>query len=206
MKNRNRNPLKSRKAVQRYGGIQHPPQAKTNVRFGHRFRFSVPATGYSGNITAAQVLATFGTICTVTNTTVSPQAQSFRIRRIKAWASPQSQGASATVALSWFGSGNSPNLEVSDTTLSVSENACINTSPPPESLASFWQTGVGTTLFRITLPVGAILDIHADIILNDGETKGSYTVATGVLASTYYLALDHSVSDLIIPVSLQTTV
>jgi hypothetical protein len=109
------------------------------------------------------------------------------------------------VSVEWFGFGNSPSLEVSDTTLSVSRNAHIVTTPPRQSLCSFWQKATGTGLFSLVLPAGSIMDIDMDLILQDNDALYTVPVTTAVLGNVYYLALDHQVSDLIIPVSLHTT-
>jgi hypothetical protein len=184
----------------------NPPQHESNVRLKHKFRFQVPATGFSGGISDSQVLHSTGGITTVTNATLTNWVQSFKIKEIEIWSAPTSQGASSTVSVEWFGFGNSPSIEVSDTTLSVSTNAHIISRPPSSSLCRFWQKATGTGLFSLVLPAGSVMDLTLQLILQDNDALYTVPVTTGVLGNVYYLALDHQVSDLIVPVSLHTTI
>jgi hypothetical protein len=190
----------------RAGGNGNPQQHSSNLRFRHKFRFSVPATGYTGGISDTQVLHSTGGITTVTNSTLTNWVQSFKIRKIEIWSAPSTQGAASTVSVEWFGFGNSPSLEVSDTTLSVSRNAHIVAIPPESSLCAFWQKATGTGLFSLVLPAGSVFDMELDLILSDNDALYTVPVTTAVLGNVYYLALDHQVSDLIVPVSLHTTI
>jgi hypothetical protein len=132
--------------------------------------------------------------------------ESFRIRRIEVWAAPASQGANSTVSLDWVGFNNSPNIEASDTTLSVTKNAHIVTTPPQNSLCHFWQKNTGTALFKLVCPINSIVDLTVDQVLSDQEvaleTEG---VATATLGLIYYLALDGPATNVLVPVSLNTT-
>jgi hypothetical protein len=198
---------KSRKQ-QRPGGSSAatgPMMFESNVRFHHRFRYTASTACVQEPITDTNCINTQGGICTVTNTELVPWVQSFKIKRIEVWASPASQGTNATVAVEWFGYGNSPNIEESNTTLSVSKNAYISCKPPQNSLAHFWQKNTGTQLFLITCPAHSIVDIVFDSIMNDDETNALVVIGTGVLGNTYYLALDHLTNNFLIPVSLVTT-
>lgn len=187
-------------------GSFDPPQIMTNVIVNHRYRFRATAA-FSGAISQLQVLSSLGTMGTVANTTVAHLFKSFRLKNIEIWAPPPSQGATVTTSVEWLGVGNSPNLEVSDTHVSVSRPAYLKTAPPPQSLASFWQISAGANLFNLVAPVGAIIDISYEMIMVD-QTSASTTVgaATVTLGQVYYLALDHGTSDLLVPVSLTTTV
>jgi len=132
--------------------------------------------------------------------------QSFKIKRIEIWSAPASQGSNATCSVEWFGFGNSPNIEESDTTLSVTKNAYISCSPPKTSLAAFWQKATGTALFKLVCPVGSIIDLIVDTILTDDEAVTSASVVTGVLGTVYYLYLDNVTGTLSLqPVSLVST-
>ncbi len=91
--------------------------------------------------------------------------------------------------------------------MSVSRPAHVKAIPPKNSLASFWQVAGGTTLFNLVAPAGTIIDMLVDMVMVD-QTGASSTVAgaTVTLGKVYYLALDHTTSDLLVPVSLTTTV
>jgi hypothetical protein len=59
----------------------------------------------------------------------------------------------------------------------------------------------------LNAPLGSIIDLSYDMILDDsGAAVDTIAAATVVLGKVYYLALDHGTSDLIVPVSLTTTV
>jgi len=203
--NSQRNKLSNRRNVASKNNNKNPPQHSSNVRLKHKFRFSVPATGFSGGISDSQVLHATGGIATVTNTTLTNWVQSFRVKKIEIWSAPPSQGSASTASVEWFGFGNSPSIEVSDTTLSTATNAHVVSKPPPNSLCAFWQKATGTGLFSLVLPAGSIMDMTLDLILQDNDALYTVPVTTAVLGNVYYLALDHQTSDLIIPVSLHTT-
>jgi hypothetical protein len=192
--------------------VQSPGQAsegpgafQPNIRYNHKFRFRATAD-FSSYVTDSHLLAVAGTVCTVTNSTASVLARAVRISNVKLWSPPAYQGETATVSLTWFGALNSPNLEVSDTTSSVTKNAYISVRPPKNSLASFWQKNTATTLFNMVCPINTILEISLEIIQSDQETSVQTTTYTTCTAGQiYYPALSHGVSDLLVPIGLQTT-
>ncbi len=183
-----------------------PPQISTNIVVRHTYRFAASAA-FSGAISPSKVLAALGTMGTVANTTVSFLFKCFRLRSLNLWAPPSSQGSTVTTSVEWLGTANSPNYEVSDTSVSVSRPAHVKAVPPKTSLASFWQVASGTALFNLVAPAGTIIDMSVDMIMVD-QTSASTTIgaATVTLGEIYYLALDHGTSDLLVPVSLTTTV
>ncbi len=188
-------------------GSANPPQMLSNVVLQHKFRY-LSSGSFSGTIASNQILNSLGVVCTVVNTTAVTLFKSFRLTSVEIWSPPASQGAASTISIEWLGSGNSPSKEYSDTTLSVSRNAHIRCSPPKQSLASFWQNG-GTTVnyFTLNVPAATVIDLHYEYIEQDDEAAPStVAIATGVLGNTYYLALDHGTSDLLVPVRLTTTV
>jgi len=197
---------KPRRKVKQQRGSQDPPQIKTNIVLKHRYRFRTTAA-FSGGISPAKIFGSLGTIGTVANTTVSILFKSFRLRKLEIWSPPPSQGATVTNSVEWLGTANSPSIEVSDTSVSVSRPAHIMTMPPRSSLAGFWQLNTGSTLFNLNAPIGSIIDLSCDMIVDDsGAAVDTIAAATVVLGKIYYLALDHGTSDLIVPVSLTTTV
>ncbi len=143
------------------------------------------------------------------NTTVACWTTALKVRSVELWAAPAALGAGATVSVNWFGASNSPNLEVSDTSLSTSTNAHIRSMPPVNSTASFWQrASVSTNMFTLVLPAGGICDLEVDMILADQDVAlVTGAVATAVVGTVYYLALDHIAlaTHVLVPVSLATT-
>jgi hypothetical protein len=184
-----------------------PPQFESNVKSHHRFRFVASAAESSFAITDTAVLGAMGSMGTATNSAVTVLFRSFKIKRLEMWSAPPSQGSSATCSVEWFGFGNSPSVEHSDTTLSVAKNAHISVKPPSQSLASFWQKSTSTNLFVLNFTAGTIIDIIVDLILNDDEAAAqTVAVTTAVVGTIYYLALDQALgSHILVPVSLTTT-
>jgi len=184
-----------------------PPQFESNVKSHHRFRFVASSAESNFALTDTCVLAAMGSMGTVSNSIVTALFRSFKIKRLEMWSAPPSQGTSATCSVEWFGFGNSPSIEHSDTTLSVAKNAHISVKPPSQSLASFWQKSTNTNLFVLNFTAGTIIDIIVDLILNDDEgTALSTAVSTATVGTVYYLALDQVLgSHILVPVSLTTT-
>jgi len=182
------------------------PQLRTNVIKRHRFRFVAASAVSVSGITSAMLLGTAGTICIVTNSTVANIAKSVKIQSIEVWAPTATSTTATTCAVEWSGSVNSPNMEVSDTSINVSRPAHIKTSPPPQSTSSFWQVTGSSALFNLTCPAGSIVDVTLHLIENDQPTvSGVDTVATGVLGEMYYLPLDGTATHLLLPISLNST-
>lgn len=182
-----------------------PTQFSSNVRLTHKYRF-IATAGATVSITDTGLLAAAGTMCTTTNAFVQSFFQSVKIKSVKIWSAPSAQGSNTTCSVEWFGFGNSPNLEFSDTTLSVMKNAFVSCVPPVNSLASFWQKATGTNLFTLVFGANAIIEIDLELILSDEETvPTAIVVATGVVGHIYYLALDNATGHNLVPVSLNTT-
>lgn len=182
-----------------------PVQFESNIRTHHRYRF-VATAGATVSITDTALLGAAGTMCTTVNAFVQSFFQSVRIKRVDVWSAPSAQGANSTCSVEWFGFGNSPNIENSDTSLSVAKNAHVSCKPPANSLAAFWQKATGTNLFTLTFGTNAIVDVILDLIQSDEETvPTAIVVATGVVGHVYYLALDNATGHNLVPVSLNTT-
>jgi hypothetical protein len=185
----------------------NPPQIESNLNYSHKYRFLTSASVTNVGIQDTYVLQSTGGICTTVNSVVSIFAKSFKITKIEMWAPPASQGSAATISIDWLGFGNSPNIEHSDTTLSVSHNAHVVTRPPKNSLASFWQKATNVQLFILNCPANTVIDISVSLMMQDEETAlTTVNVATGVLGNIYFVALDQGAgTHVIVPVSLNTT-
>lgn len=186
-------------------GEKHPPQLRTNVIVKHRYRFT-STDGAAQTIVDSDVVGILGGVCRTANSVLSLLAASAKIHSVEIWSPPASQGAAATCSLEWASTDFSPTIEVSDTSVSVSEPAHIVAVPPSGSEASFWMApGGGKNIMIITAPAGSIIDVRCSHVLADAGTEvGTYAVAAGTLGALYYLPLDGA-SDKYIPVSLTTT-
>jgi hypothetical protein len=182
---------------------------RSNVVYRHKFRFAASAA-FAGSFGGLGIIGAAGCIGTVANTTAVCYTTAVKIRSIEMWAAPAAQGGNATVSVNWIGADNSPNVEVSDTTLSVAYNAHLKTVPPPLSLAKFWQNVAMAPVTIVTLicPAGTIVDLDVDLISGDQDaTLLAVNLATVALGQIYYLALDEgdNASHVLVPVSLATT-
>jgi hypothetical protein len=182
-----------------------PKQFKSNVELRHTYRY-VSTNATSTALTPTSLLCSAGTMCTVANTTSVSFYGSVKINQIEMWCPPASQGSSATCSVDWVGFGSSPSREFSDTTVSVATPAYVRCSPPPMSLASFWQTAGSGTLCSIVAPVGTIIDVSLALILQDEDAAAAFSAITaGIAGQVYYLSLDSNVTHRYTPVSLTTT-
>jgi len=196
------------KGPRKQNPIPRPPQFNSNVVKHHKFRFLASSAVANVTITNFNVLAALGGVGTVANSTITQFNKSFRIKSIEIWTPPASQGASATCAVEWLAPANSPNWEVSDSSMNPTYPAHILARPPPNSLASFWNAvSTSQNMFEITASGGSIVDLVVDYIEDDQEAANNTTtgVATVVLGNKYYLALDGVTTHLLVPVSLNTT-
>jgi hypothetical protein len=183
-----------------------PAQMRANVELRHQFRFtstSAAATAISDVrlLTAAGVMATFSVVGHNINASV-------KVNKIEIWAPPASQGSAVTCSVLFPVGNTSPAREFSDTSVSTSIPAHCQCSPPPLSLAAFWQAGTGSQMFTLVAPPGSIIDVWLSLIILDGD-EGNAVTATLVgatVGSVYYTSLDSGTSagSIYKPVSLAT--
>ncbi len=196
---------KPRRATRRSVATALIPQLRTNIIVNHRYRFLASSALNAVGIDPSQILGAIGGVCTVANTTLALLAKCVRLKSIEIWSPTATSTTGVTCSVEWL-STNSPSIEVSDTSINVSEPAHIKTVPPAMALAGFWQGFSSTDIFIITCPGGSVVDISVQYVLNDQSTASSTaTIATGTLGRQYYLALDGPTTNLLVPVSLSTT-
>jgi hypothetical protein len=185
----------ARTAVSR---INHPPQIRSNVQFRHKMRFA--GTMGSTVINSAQLAFAFGSVGTVTNSTVVSVIGSLRLIEVELWSSPTSASTSALSNVSCEFSGSNANIsstsQFSDTSVNPAEPAHIRCRPPRGSNSAFWQfPGVSANnMFTINGTSNiCIIDVTCDLVLSDDELSSlTRTVSTAVLGQMYYLALDNT--------------
>jgi hypothetical protein len=115
----------------------------------------------------------------------------FKLNRIEIYSMP-STTTSTTVALEWL-SNYGPSTEVSDTSTSSAYPAHLITSPPLQSLASFWSmagSNESEQLFIVTAPLGSIIDIYGEMVLVDGTGTTVTGITTGTANNLYTSVLD----------------
>jgi hypothetical protein len=182
-----------------------PPQIRSNVELRHRFRY-VSTNSTQTGITPTSLLLAAGSVCTVANTTVTSFQGSVKVNRVEMWSPPSAQGSATTCSVEWVGYQNSPNREVSDTSVSVAQPAYVVSGPPASSLAAFWQVASATVLFYLVAPIGTIIDVHLSTILTDDDVASATVgVAAGTLGASYFMSLDPNATHRYTPVSLIST-
>jgi len=184
-----------------------PPQLKSNIILNHKYRFTSD-TGTATAISSDSLLGAAGTIGT-TVLLCTPIFSAVKVNRVRIWAPPAAQGGFSTCSCNFEAATvNTSNLEVSDTSNSVSSPATINAVPPKNSLASFWSNSGGGTLFTLVAPSGSIIDVDLSLYLTDADASPptAIPVGTAVIGTQYYLALDcFNNTHIYTPVSLNTT-
>ncbi len=181
------------------------PSIRSNLQIRHRFRFRATAAIVAVGISDTQILGTFGNVCTVANSAVATLAKTWRLHSLEMWSPVVTNGTPITVSCE-LQVVNAPNREWSDTAISTTMPAHIKVRPPKDSLLSMWRIGASSTPFLLNCPTGTIVDLDVSFIMDDDSaTLATVTVAAGTLGSYYYLALDGPTTNLLVPVSLQTT-
>jgi hypothetical protein len=181
----------------------NPPQLQSNIIVKHRYRFrSTSATATS--ISDTNLIQVGGLMVTAANTTARAIMNTVKIHSVEVWAPPASQGAASTCAIEWASSQFSSQKEVTDTTVSVALPAYVKAFPPKGSPPSFWLLGSNSAIFKVTAPVGSVIDVLLSHVMLDTDVAGdSYTIASGGLGIVFYPPLDGA-TDLFVPVSLTT--
>lgn len=179
-----------------------PSQLKTNVELKHQYRF-VSSSATLTSITDSLLLTAAGVMA---STAVLGHSlyRTVKLNRIEIWTPPASQGAAATCSVFFPAGNNNPSREFSDTTVSVSVPAHVNTVPPPRSISSFWQSNTGALLCQLVAPPGSLIDVWVSLILHDGTTGATATLVGATAGIVYYCSLDSATAagSLYTPVSL----
>lgn len=183
-----------------------PSQLRANIEVKHQYRF----TSTSGGVTVItdQLLLSAAGVMATTTTVGHSLFNAVKLQKVEIWTPPAAQGAAVTCSVLWPPGNNSPSREVSDTSVSVTAPAHIVTTPPPNSLCGFWNSGAGATLFTIVAPPGSIIDVSMSLVMNDGAPANSQaaTLVAATVGHVYYCSLDSNISagSVYLPVSLST--
>jgi hypothetical protein len=182
--------------------------ATTRVSIHRRFRAN--SAGTSTVVTMGSIFGSLGVTGTVTNTTCVSMFSSIKISSFTMWP-PQNTGSDRTI-LEWGASadgGYAPDSAFINTVPDgITESRGIYFRPPAKSLLNNWMSTYLTAsnvVAYITCPTGTIIDIHVTACQPNDYVPESITVATAVVGSVYYLALDGPSTNIFIPVGLVTT-
>ncbi len=168
--------------------IPKPPMFIPSPRMTHTFRFTVSTSGgYTINVSNLLNLYCVATAATTT----ARLCQGMRLKRVEIWGQPPALGAAAvTCSCEWTGGstyGFGPSWSIADTSSGI-EPCHIKTRPPKDSIASFWINNLthDTTLFSITVPVGATIDLTIQMVLIDTESPTTGQSTTGATVGRVY--------------------
>jgi hypothetical protein len=179
----------------------------TNVHFQHKYRFGV-STAVNATLISTDQLGAIagGAVINVATKGCQPIARTGKLISVEVWAPPPSIGANSYVAVEWSPGQRSPTTEYTDISINVSSPAHVKTRPPKSSLAAFWfdsSTSVG--LFSLTAPVGAIVDVTVQYVMEDqvALTSAPFTALTApALGILRYACLDVNTGSFIVPIGL----
>jgi len=171
--------------------VSHPPQFNATVKFARKARFAV-ITGNTLNLTRAMLLNHL--VAAKTTTTATRLLSGIRLKSITIWAMATSSAASTQYApvvasVEWT-STYGPSQIISDSSMSISP-AFVQTSPPRNSLASFWSltaSNESDVVAILTLPINALIDITYECILQNGETPTGVSPTNVMVAGSVYMS------------------
>jgi len=167
--------------------MDHPPQVNGyNVSHTIRLRFTVTAASASFGITSDNILDTV--LIAVSAVQGFKLFDIFRIRQVEIWGAA-ALGTPSTITCI-FTTASGDQLIHTDTSLGV-KPAYVNAVPNTQSLASFWTSTAGVTMFVITCPAGSVLDLSCDFRTTNAAAAAAVNALVGAtLGELYYRGLD----------------
>jgi len=184
-----------------------PPSFNATPTVHQRFRFRASGAASGVGVAATSIIGALGVIGTVTNSDVASWASSFKIRSVTIWP-PQVAGSDLaflewTAGSSTFTKDETKVMAIPD---GITATGPVVFRPPPKSLYSDWiAAGNAGFLFTITCATGSIIDLDVDYTTSVALSNLIIPVATAVIGTVYYLALDGATTNKFVPVALPTT-
>jgi hypothetical protein len=188
--------------MSRYYSASILPQISGAYSFKHKARYQCQSTSVSSTslpqftVSRGQVLNTL--IMNLTGSTSNARLISaIKVNRIEIWNSPAGSSAvnpgtpvtGFTTILEWS-STYGPARNITETTLGSTTPGHIVSSPPQNSLASFWSmsgSNESDVLFGLAMASQSIVDVSFEIVLSDlGVNSGTVTTSSSGTSSTVY--------------------
>jgi hypothetical protein len=167
-----------------------PPKWDAVVPYTDSVRFGVVANQTETDVVVRNLL--YAQCAASSATVIAPLAYSIRLRRVRIWFQSPTLGSNITSTVEWndaatgfLGRGTS----VSETNSSTTEFVCLDTRPPKNSIAAWWNAGVtGATnvLFSFSAPAGAILQLDYQWTKNATEASYETQSTSGAATNTIY--------------------
>lgn len=194
--------------ARKLGGSSLPPVRDMTVTAkSHTFRY-ISTNGANGtNVTPTNIIGACGGICTVANSKLTPWASSFLLKCIRCWPGTSSTGYE-DVVIRWAAYNS---IGTKDSKLEraipqgLTSTGALEFRPPKNTVATWWQVANSSVLLVISCAPGSILEMDIDFTLSNTFVTTDATIATGTLASVYYLPLDGATAHTITPLGLPTT-
>jgi len=155
-----------------------------------RVRLGVVANQSETEITVRALLY-LQTLATGT-TSVYPLANAVRLKRIRIWFCAPTLASNISSTVEWNAGTTGflmSGVSVAATSSSTTEYSCLDTKPPTDSLAGWYQMGVNSStnvLFSMSAPAGAIVQVDYDWVPNYTEGPGASTTVAGAVTGTLY--------------------
>lgn len=182
--------------------IPHPPQFESTVRISRRARFLASA---AMNVSITRAMLLNHLIMNTAATANYRLLSGFKLKSITIW-TIAAVGSPSSCSVEWT-SSYGPSKIISDSGMGV-EPAFVQTSPPTQSLASFWSlTGSNESdvLALVVAPINSVLDITYEMIFQNGETPVLVTTSNGgTLGQVYMTPFDGVVTGVAKPVSYES--
>lgn len=196
------------RASPKKGTVSLPPQLMTSPSVGHTYRFTNTSAAVLP-ISVGNILGACGVIGTVTNSTVATWASCFQLNKVTVW--PASSSTAAEVPELLWAAGESS--QIADQALinsipeGITNSSALVFKPPKKSLSEFWITSADSAavMFRISCPIGSVIDVSLKYRLSNAIANLGVTVATAVLGTVYYLPLDGPASNAYVPLGVPST-
>jgi len=176
-----------------------PPDISTVFYCSGVFRYATASALTNTTINSAQLVASCGGICTVTNSVLTSFASSVKLRRVTIWPAQPGSTTASVPEIVWYGPQSDIQKDESrDKAVPagyLSAGGATSSIPPPGSLCGAWLIYDGTpfNLFGLlNVPTGSIIDVHIDFALRNNLAGAGITITTGTLGSVYYPYLDSS--------------
>lgn len=198
--------VRTAKRAKLANGVEHPPSFTSTKAVNGRARFTCSTAAVDQPIRRVDLLQHL--LLGAGATSAFRVIVGFRLKSVAIWAiagNNPTTAATATCSVEWL-SEQGPTSIRSDTSLGLAQPAHILASPPPGSLAGFWSvqgSSESTSLFLITCPIGSVVDITYEFILQNGETATSVTVPAATPGKLFMTSLDGTASNKFVPVSYQ---
>jgi hypothetical protein len=180
---------RSRKSEQM---VARPRQLSINTRFKMTLRYAGGNSSYV-SITRAMMLNTY--LMNLTSSTSNARIlQAIKLNRIEIFGAGASGVASTGFcAIQWL-STLGPAIELIDTSNSTAYPPHLITSPPPNTLASFWSiagSNESEVLFKIYCVTNSVVDISFEAVFADGANLLGAFITSANSGSSNYLYVSY---------------